>query len=306
MDKKTNFPADILWVNSTIQKDYYQIKPHTHQTYYHLMYIHSGTCTMIINDKSYDLKSGMIALVNPTDIHSISSEHIVEELHLYELKFIVYSKRLNSAFEHIEKVFYADDVEKVFLELIVKTGYNPEGYINITAARSYLLSFLYYICQEFSENLTLNSASRYLTGIDCSNFSNATIDTVRYIEDNYMHEITLDKIGTAIGYHKNYISAMVKRDLSINVNELLTFIRVQSAAHLLYYSDYSIKQVYQQTGFKGVSHFTRTFKKLTGVTPAQYRKSYPAGTTTDDLKRDDAVPMWGRGLLRDYIEAKAD
>lgn len=309
MDNKVVLPADILWVCDTLYSENYQVKAHAHITYYHLIYIRSGVCRVTVNGQTYELSPGMVMVAMPEDVHSIHQIPEGSEVRFWEIKFIVYSRSINNAFKEIDRVFAADEVENGLLEDIIHNSYGTGRHININAGRFYLSALLYHVCGDVMNSYKQESASHYLQGIDTSNFSRATIETVQYVEENYMHEVSLEQIGNAIGYYKNYISTAVKKDLSITVNELLSFVRIQKAAELLYYSDYSIKQIYTQTGFKNINHFTRIFKKMVGIPPAQYRRSFPDGvleTTHGISNHDDSVPMWVRGLLRDYIESKPD
>lgn len=307
MENSAKLPVDILWVADTIQKDNYQVKAHTHDYYYHLIYIKQGRCHMAINDQSYELTDNTIAIAKPDDLHFVSSIPSRESIRLVEIKFVVNSGVLSKALQHIPGVFPANALTSALLDLIIKNGYTDHGYANLNASRSYLSSFLYAICEEPMNTVDFNPQSFCLRGIDTSAFSPATTATVQFIEENYMHEIPLEKIGAAIGYHKNYVSTMVKNDLGINVNELITFVRVHKAANLLYHSDYSIKQVCELTGFKNISHFTRIFRQMVGIPPAQYRRSYPASAydeTGFDANCSKVIPLWLNGLLRDYIESK--
>lgn len=306
MESKINLPADLLWVNNTTHTEHFWIKEHIHGTYYHLTYIEEGTCNIIVNNEIYEMTPTMVALAAPNDPHGFHSVTSKEGIRFWEVKFIVYSNSLNHALSKLPKVFITDDLQRGLLNQVIKSGYNTGGHANVNAGRFYLTSFLYYLCDEVMSASNQDCPSPYLQGIDISNFSKATIDTVLYMEENYMHEVTLEKIGAEIGYHKNYISTMVRKDLSIHANELLSFIRIQKAAALLTQSDYSLTEIYLQTGFKNNSHFSKLFKKMVGLSPAQYRRSYPDGiiAPAEDGGFDEAIPMWGKGLLRDYIESK--
>lgn len=307
MDNKIALPADILWVCDTTYVENYQVKAHAHITYYHLLHIQSGYCNVTINGQTHKLTPGMTMLALPEDVHSIHQVSKGEKVCFWEVKFIVQSQSLNNALKKIERVFLADEVESGLLFSIIHNCYKTGQHININAGRFYLIALLYHICGDIMNSDKQENVSPYLQGIDTTGFSRATIETVQYVEEHYMHEVSLEQIGNTIGYYKNYISTAVKKDLSITVNELLSFVRIQKAAELLYYSDCSIKQIYAQTGFKNINHFTRIFKKMVGIPPAQYRKSFPddvAENSNGIFTHDDSIPMWVNILLKDYIESK--
>jgi AraC-like DNA-binding protein len=57
--------------------------------------------------------------------------------------------------------------------------------------------------------------------------------------------------------------------------------RIERAQHLIRYSDYELKRVADLAGFASVHHFTRTFHRIAGVTPAQWRERERAGVRQD-------------------------
>ena len=54
--------------------------------------------------------------------------------------------------------------------------------------------------------------------------------------------------------------------------EYIAQVRVQHAKELLVYTDKSIGQISDETGFQDSSYFSVVFKKYENVTPGEYRK----------------------------------
>lgn len=51
------------------------------------------------------------------------------------------------------------------------------------------------------------------------------------------------------------------------------YIRIDRAKELLDFTDKSIAEIAEASGFSNQNYFTRTFKKITGMTPSHYRKT---------------------------------
>ena len=94
---------------------------------------------------------------------------------------------------------------------------------------------------------------------------------------NYCEDVSLDAISEATGYNKKYLSTSFKRDFSISINDYLMLLRIQKAAELLLFSEANVTSLYKEVGFNNNNNFNRVFKKIVGVPPSQYRKSYPDG-----------------------------
>ena len=51
----------------------------------------------------------------------------------------------------------------------------------------------------------------------------------------------------------------------------LTELRVEKAKELLEDMTINVKDISQKVGFRDSSYFTKVFKRITGVTPSEYR-----------------------------------
>lgn len=70
-----------------------------------------------------------------------------------------------------------------------------------------------------------------------------------------------------------YLSARFIRETGISVTEYVLREKTEEAKKLLEYTDKPILAVGEYLGFSSQSHFTRVFKKMTGLPPGEYRKN---------------------------------
>ena len=94
----------------------------------------------------------------------------------------------------------------------------------------------------------------------------------RYLEDNYMFDISLDSVGEILHISPAYLSAQFKKYQKMNFLDCLTELRINAAKELLSDPFRSSAEVASMVGYEDASYFARAFKKRTGVTPTQYRK----------------------------------
>ena len=99
----------------------------------------------------------------------------------------------------------------------------------------------------------------------------------RYLEDNYMFDLSLDSVGEILHISPAYLSAQFKKYQKMNFLDCLTELRINAAKELLKDPFRSSAEVASMVGYEDASYFARAFKKRTGVTPTQYRKQ--AGKT---------------------------
>ena len=94
----------------------------------------------------------------------------------------------------------------------------------------------------------------------------------RHIDANFGEEITLDSLAARTNLNKYYLVHVFTRTYGISPINYLIGRRIEGAKRLLAESDRSISQIAQTVGFSSQSYFSQSFKRVTGQTPAQYRR----------------------------------
>ncbi len=95
-----------------------------------------------------------------------------------------------------------------------------------------------------------------------------------YIYDNLHQRLTLEKIARAAGIHKNYLCALFKKETGSTVQEYIRRKKIEAAANMLSYADYSPQELSDYFSFSSQSHFTNTFKRIMNATPAEYQRTH--------------------------------
>lgn len=69
----------------------------------------------------------------------------------------------------------------------------------------------------------------------------------------------------------NYLSELFKKEVGISTSEYIQSEKIEEAKKLLAFTNYFLLNISLWLNFHDQSHFTRVFKKITGLTPKQYR-----------------------------------
>jgi AraC family transcriptional regulator len=85
--------------------------------------------------------------------------------------------------------------------------------------------------------------------------------------------VSLAEIATEAGVHPVHLAAVFRRCLGCSIGEFVRNCRVRYAAEQLAQRHRSLPEIALDAGFSDQSHFTRVFKRITGVTPAVYRRT---------------------------------
>jgi AraC family transcriptional regulator len=89
----------------------------------------------------------------------------------------------------------------------------------------------------------------------------------------FTERLTLSEVASDVGVHPVHLAQAFHKSYQRTVGDYVRQLRIEYACHELAASDTPIVQIALAAGFCDQSHFTRTFKRLIGVAPSQYRES---------------------------------
>lgn len=92
-----------------------------------------------------------------------------------------------------------------------------------------------------------------------------------YIEAHYMEDISLQDAAAQLHYSDAYFCRFFKQNFDKNFIMYLSELRVEKAKELLEDMTVNVKDISQRVGFRDSGYFTKVFKRVTGVTPSEYR-----------------------------------
>lgn len=93
----------------------------------------------------------------------------------------------------------------------------------------------------------------------------------KYIEENFRRKITLDEIAEALHANPSYLSRLYKSRSGVNLFDDILRRRVELAMEYMRTTDWKIYEISQAVGFDDTGYFSKVFKKLTGMSPREYR-----------------------------------
>ncbi len=95
-----------------------------------------------------------------------------------------------------------------------------------------------------------------------------------YLNEHFDERVTLDDLSSKFYVNKFYLTRIYKEQFGVSINTYLTQIRITKAKQLLRFSDDSIESIGENTGLGAITYFSRTFRKIEGITPSEYRKQW--------------------------------
>ena len=101
--------------------------------------------------------------------------------------------------------------------------------------------------------------------------------TLDYLRQNYQKHLSLDDLAAQVFLSKDYIARLFRETTGMPISALLQQIRIDEACKQLTGTDIRIEDIAADCGFNDIQYFYRIFKKVTGMTPRQYRLNNAKG-----------------------------
>lgn len=105
-------------------------------------------------------------------------------------------------------------------------------------------------------------------------YKNDVAKTIAYIEENYMHRLTLASISANVNLSSSYLCRVFKSEVGISITSYLNNLRIRKAATLIKEQDLSLKEISAMVGIDDQLYFSRLFKKCMGISPSEYGKKF--------------------------------
>jgi len=116
------------------------------------------------------------------------------------------------------------------------------------------------------------------TSLSCSHYhcqhSYHIKKAIDCIHARYDEDISLDDVATYLDLSKSYFCTLLKRETGKTFTSILNEIRIEKSKSLLLEDHTSILDVALASGFNNQNYYNITFKKLSGMTPLEYKKKY--------------------------------
>lgn len=98
-----------------------------------------------------------------------------------------------------------------------------------------------------------------------------------WIAAHYREEASLQEAARAVSLNPSYFSTLLKKFTGKSYTELLMEYRIERAKELLLLTDAKVYRVGQMVGYEDKFYFSRIFKRLTGMTPVEYKNQRREG-----------------------------
>lgn len=242
-----------------------------------MIYVLSGSSTYHIDETMYQVKKGDLLVFNPGVYHRkiVQPGEEILELHTGFGNICVEGLPKNHLIDStVCPVISLPDHEQEFLKCCSDIFYEQENkepgcelMLKINVMKLLVL---------FLKATHIEPQCNESSLVNFDSFDKAAIVStlMTFLNENYMHSISLDTISKSIYLSPAYISKVFKEEMGESPINYVIKLRLAKARELLLEGKLSIKSVARTVGYDDVYHFSKLFKKYHNVSPSKLRIKY--------------------------------
>lgn len=103
-------------------------------------------------------------------------------------------------------------------------------------------------------------------------FKPVVLLAIRFIDNNYCeNDLSLDEVSKRFSLSSSYLSKLIKEETGLSFVDYVTNIRIKKAISIMDDPTVKIYQVAELVGYSNQHYFCKAFKKVTGLSPTEYR-----------------------------------
>ncbi len=249
---------------------------HCHDFYE--IYIHyNGAKYFCMDNSIYEIVPYQLIIIPPFTMHGNVANHVPRN---YERAFLYITpsllKQLGSSIIDLNSFLSAHVQHRQYLHIMdagdaaacktllqeMRSDFQDTATLSRLANQRRLLHFFELICKtmKYSEHkdqaVIVNEAMH---------------EVLSYINENYVHPVKLEVLAHQFGISVSYLSHSFAKYTGRSVYDYIIYRRILQAKEMLY-SDAPLGEIATKCGFPDYSSFLRSFKKITGVSPKEYRR----------------------------------
>lgn len=135
--------------------------------------------------------------------------------------------------------------------------------------------FLDSLCETLLRNFARQHRAR--NGAAAASSCQVTDRAIRAIEERFAEPLPVGALAAQAGLSAAYFSELFKKATGVSPHRYLLKVRIERVCAALAATDLAMAQIAHNFGFSSQSHLNATFRRVMGMTPAQYRNRKHAG-----------------------------
>ncbi len=257
----------------------FQYKGEKHN-FWELVYVDKGKLTVETDEETFTLNQGECVFHKPNEFHSHKANGVIAP-NYFVICFVCNSSHMNI---FRKKHFKLSEKQKKFIANIITEAQQvfdlqwnlpEEKQLKVSQSeliggqqmiRTYLEQFLILLLRKEYGTVSILSEN---TGTE----NNLVTQMKRKLDMYIYQDISVEDFCHEMQYSKSYLSRIFLNEYGCTIHEYITSAKIKEAKTLIREQTYNFTQISDMLCFSNPLYFSRVFKKITGMSPSEYKNS---------------------------------
>lgn len=277
--------TNIININKIVTIHYYELDKDfsysgERHNFWEMVYVDSGIVEISTDDNFIILKQGDIIFHKPDEFHTlnankknaanvfvISFECSSESIHFFDEKALSVpsnlKKYISSIIEEYNNTFFPMSLEDTKLHIKDNPPIGSQQMI-----KTYLEQFLILLIrhEQGKKNLRIFPSKESME-------NHLVSEMIKCIDANIYNDISTSKICDELNYSRAYLSKIFKQETEYTILEYIVQQKIKEAKKLIREKNMNFTQISDKLAFDNPHYFSRVFKRVTNMTPSEYKNS---------------------------------
>ncbi|GAB6277089.1 MAG: AraC family transcriptional regulator [Rectinema sp.] len=241
---------------------------------YEFHYFMEGQGALLINRAKYIIDGNRIYFVQPREFHSILPEAVEKPISYYAVLFRPepgnpVDEEIVGLMGHLwharNRALPADAKDRFFLDDLYRLSKSSSERSQKSAEHA-LISILY----RWFDHFDSTSEDVHSGGTKNEHVERALALMMKHVRE----KLSSDDLAAMLGLSEEYFIRLFRHHLGMPPFQYFTRLKIEAASAVLVDNQLTISDIAYRFGFENPFHFTKVFKKCTGLSPREYRKIF--------------------------------
>lgn len=277
--------ANLITINKIVTIHYYELDKNfffdgESHNFWELVYVDAGQVEIKANNKLHTLKQGELIFHKPNEFHTLKADEKTAA-NVFVISFVCSSKsmsffkgkvvtlpaklkkHISTIIEEYNETFNSMSVEDLKLEIKENPPIGGQQMIRIHLEQ---LLIMLIRNEQDSRNMRIFPSKESMENHLVSHM-------MHLIEERVYEKISVEDICRELNYSRSYLSKIFKLSSGYTILEYILLCKIREAKKLIRQEKYNFTQISDMLAFDNPHYFSRVFKRMTNLTPSEYKKS---------------------------------
>jgi len=248
-------------------------------------YIDKGQMVVTVDGNEYLLKSGEMVFFKPNEFHSLEARGLSAPNHTV-VSFVCNSDAMKY---FRNKIIALNSQERKLLSILLREGLSAYRPINSKPpimgmeekenAPIGAVQMTFNLLEEFLITLLRRSESgisigkRLVSPMYYESLPERVKEVAKYMDQNIRQHLSVSSIAKHFSLSESTLKKMFSTDAGCGVTDFFNNMKIEKAKEYIREDEKNFTQISDELGFSSIHYFSRLFKKKTGMTLTEYRRS---------------------------------